>query len=96
MPQAIDEETQLLKALANAKRLRILSFLRQNERCVSEIAEALNLRQSNVSQHLTILDSVGLLQSCRKGKYIYYHLSNQKIGNIPAIINEVLGQYTKI
>jgi ArsR family transcriptional regulator, arsenate/arsenite/antimonite-responsive transcriptional repressor len=62
-------------ALSDGTRLRILGLLRRGERCVCELAEALDLRQSLLSFHLKTLKEAGLVADRREGRWMYYALS---------------------
>jgi DNA-binding transcriptional ArsR family regulator len=63
-----------LKALAAPDRLRILCFLRDGPRNVTEIAEMLGTTLVNVSHHITVLQRVGIVQGQKTGRYVYYSL----------------------
>ena len=54
-------ETDVLTALAEPNRRRIVEFLRDGPRPVGEIAEQLRLRQPQVSKHLKVLSDAGLV-----------------------------------
>ena len=67
--------TNLLKALADPARLRIVSLLHQHEElCVCEIMGALALPQYAVSRNLSILKAAGLVTDWRQGKWMHYSL----------------------
>lgn len=65
---------KLLGALAAPERLRIVGFLRSGEKTVSEIAEELQAPLVNVSHHLTVLRHAQLVETERRGRFIYYSL----------------------
>jgi DNA-binding transcriptional ArsR family regulator len=65
---------QLLKVLANEKRLMILCLLIDGERSVSQLNELLDLSQSALSQHLAVLREQGLVDTRRDAQSIYYSL----------------------
>lgn len=67
----------LLKALANEDRLLILCQLAQGEKNVGELEQSLGIRQPTLSQQLTVLREEKLVNTERKGKYIYYCLASQ-------------------
>ncbi len=67
----------ILKALADEKRMRILYALKGGELCVCQLIALLELAPSTVSKHLTILRSARLVDSRREGKWMYYRLSKQ-------------------
>jgi DNA-binding transcriptional ArsR family regulator len=76
MEAAADGATELLKALANRHRLMIVCQLIDKERSVGELAEALGIRDSTVSQHLALLRKDGLVGSRREGQTIFYSIVN--------------------
>ena len=69
----------LFKALAHPKRLAILETLRDAERCVCEIEEALDLRQAYVSQQLTVLREAGLVCYRKDGWNVYYRIARLEV-----------------
>ena len=81
---------EICKVLSNPTRLEILNLLRDKEMSVTELIEKSKLSQSNISQHLSIMKSKGIVTSDRKGKNIYYKLTNPKIIKAFDIIREIL------
>lgn len=71
--------SQALKVLGEPNRLRILLHLGQECRPVTDIINAMDLPQTNVSFHLRILREGGLVRTERRGSYIYYCLSDPKL-----------------
>ncbi|MCP3920623.1 MAG: metalloregulator ArsR/SmtB family transcription factor [bacterium] len=71
---ALATTSRLLKALGDETRLRILHLLSQNELSVSELMEILNMGQSRISTHLTLLKEMGLVCDRRAGRRSYYDL----------------------
>lgn len=61
------------------ERLAILEMLRNGERCVCEIEDALGHRQAYVSQQLTVLRNAGLVESRRDGWRVFYRLVTPEI-----------------
>ena len=68
------EAAQLLKALANERRLQVLCLLASGERSVGEINELLELSQSALSQHLAVLRDEHLVRTRREAQTIFYSL----------------------
>lgn len=64
--------TRLLKALGDETRLRILSLLSQEELSGTDLMEILNMGQSRISTHLTLLREVGLVVDRRAGRRSFY------------------------
>ena len=68
---------QIFKALSEESRLRILSVLFVGELCVCDIEDVLQLTQSNVSRHLTILKNAGIIKSYKNAQWIYYSIDDE-------------------
>ncbi len=81
---------EMCKVFSNPTRLEILNLLRDKEMSVTELIKKTRLSQANISQHLSIMKSKGIVISDRKGKNIYYKLMNPKIIKAFDIIREVL------
>jgi DNA-binding transcriptional ArsR family regulator len=91
MRERADEASQLLKALGNAQRLRILCLLVGNELTVGQINELLpSLSQSALSQHLARLREEGLVATRREAQSVWYALA---AGPAQAIIATLHGIY---
>ena len=85
----------MCKVFSNSTRLEILNLLRDKEMSVTELIRKTKLSQANISQHLGIMKSKGIVESKRKGKNIYYKLLNPKIIKAFDIIREVLAEKLK-
>ena len=81
---------EICKVFSNPIRLEILNLLRDKKMFVTELIYQTKLSQANISQHLSIMKSKGIVVSERNGKNIYYKLSNPKIIKAFDIIKEVL------
>ncbi len=81
---------EMCKIFSNPTRLEILNLLRNREMSVTALIEKTKLSQSNISQHLSIIKSKGIVTSNRNGKNIYYKLANPKIIKAFDLIREVL------
>jgi DNA-binding transcriptional ArsR family regulator len=66
-----------LKALADENRLRALLACSEQELCVCQITELLQLAPSTVSKHMSILRQADLVDSRKDGRWIYYRLSTE-------------------
>ncbi len=75
MKQDVTAIESVLKALADATRLRLLGLLIGGEVCVCDLHDSLRLPQSKVSRHLAYLRRAGLVETRRKGQWIYYRLA---------------------
>lgn len=93
------ETLQMLKALSDETRIRILNILRDGPLCVCEIEAILNITQSNASRHLNKLTSVNLVTSYKEAKFVYYKLDEDTINQfnfIKAVLNEELDKEKKL
>lgn len=64
----------VMKALRDPNRVKIVKMLQHGELCVCEIQEALGVSQPTVSKHLKILEEAGLLNSRKEGLWVHYRL----------------------
>jgi ArsR family transcriptional regulator len=71
----LTELETLFRALADRTRLRMLGLLGHGEICVCEIHETLRIPQPKASRHLAYLRAAGLVETRRKGLWIYYRLA---------------------
>ena len=84
------EAARLLKLLANEKRLVILCFLATcGEMPVGTLAEALNLSQSALSQHLAKLRRDGLVQFRRESQTLHYRLADPRAVRVLVVLREI-------
>lgn len=65
---------ELLAALAAPERLRIVRFLADGPHNVGEIAAMLGVPPVNVSHHLAVLKTSGLIGGTKKGRFVWYGL----------------------
>ena len=73
---------ELFKVFGDSTRIRILFALFDEERCVSDIANTLQITQSAISHQLKILKQSKLIKSRRDGKQIYYALADDHVRSI--------------
>ncbi len=82
---------QVMKALADETRIRILNLLREGELCVCELEHILDINQSNASRHLNKLTTSKLITFEKRALYVYYKI-NQGILEEYSFIKEMLEQ----
>lgn len=70
---------EFFKALGNQSRLKIIGLLANGERTVGELAAALELSEPTVSQHLSMLKQVGLVEMRPDGNHRRYSFNNQAL-----------------
>ena len=78
------------KTISNPNRQAILDMMRSGEITVTELVNKTGIAQANLSQHLAILRSKGVVNTRRDGNNIYYSISNMKIIQAYDLISEVL------
>lgn len=94
MVKKMPEETELydlaelFKVFGDSTRIRILYVLSENEECVGDIAQILNMTQSAISHQLRILKQNKLVKVRREGKQIYYSLADDHVRVILAMGRE--------
>jgi ArsR family transcriptional regulator len=79
---------QLLKAVADPVRLRLLSLIRtskDHEACVCDLTPAVGLSQPTVSHHLKVLTEAGLLTRERRGTWAWFRLVPGRLDDLAAI-----------
>jgi DNA-binding transcriptional ArsR family regulator len=69
-----DKQAEILRALAHPIRIAILDFLKDGEQCVCDIAKFVGSERSNISKHLSILVSCGVLEFRKEGLKVIYSL----------------------
>ncbi len=69
---------KFLKAMGDESRLKIVRLLLKGEKSVSEIVQSLNMSQPQVSHHLSVLRSAGIIETRREGNRIINFIDPQK------------------
>ncbi|MDR9402281.1 MAG: metalloregulator ArsR/SmtB family transcription factor [Halothece sp. Uz-M2-17] len=75
------------QALSEPIRLQILNLLQEQELCVCELRDQINIAQSKLSFHLKILREAKLARSRQEGRWVYYSI------NLPQLL--ILEEYLK-
>lgn len=88
MEESARRATDLLRSIGSISRLKILCLLLDGEKTVTEICNALRVRQSLVSQHLTRLRLHGLVDAERRGYFVYYSLTSVPAREIIATLHK--------
>lgn len=87
----LQQASELLRAIAHPLRMQILAFIDEKKVInVSKIYNTLKLEQSITSQHLRILRSVGLVDTRRDGKFIYYSVNYNRV----ELVNNAIIDFT--
>jgi DNA-binding transcriptional ArsR family regulator len=77
--QNYEENARILKALAHPTRLQLVEIIREKHPCVKIMEEVLGLAQPNISQHLSLLRNIGIVEAERIGNRVCYRIKNQSV-----------------
>ncbi|WP_371869024.1 ArsR/SmtB family transcription factor [Mycobacterium botniense] len=80
--EILESAGELLRALAAPVRIAIVLQLRESQRCVHELVDALGVPQPLVSQHLKILKAAGVVTGERSGREVLYRLADHHLAHI--------------
>jgi ArsR family transcriptional regulator, zinc-responsive transcriptional repressor len=80
--EILDTAGDILRALAAPVRIAIVLQLRESQRCVHELVDALEVPQPLVSQHLRILKAAGVVAGERSGREVMYRLVDHHLAHI--------------
>jgi ArsR family transcriptional regulator, arsenate/arsenite/antimonite-responsive transcriptional repressor len=86
---AAAEFAQVFKALADPVRLRLVSLIgahQGGEVCVCELTAAFDLTQPTISHHLKVLRDAGIIDSERRGTWVYYRLEPAALERMAALL----------
>lgn len=83
------QSAALLSALANSKRVEIISYLLEGEMSVNDIAERVSLSQSALSQHLAKLRNMDLVQTRRDRQMIFYSCNTPAVRKVYDTLQEL-------
>ncbi len=83
-------QASICQTMANAKRLEIINLLGKGELSVGALAEKMDVKLANLSQHLSVMKSKGILTSRREGVHIYYRVANPKVLKACALMKEIM------
>lgn len=88
--KAIQLKSEILKALAQPTRLKILECLRDGEKCLCEIIPAIKAEQSNISRHISLMQKCNLVATKKDGVKVMVKVRDPGIFEIIDRVNLVL------
>lgn len=80
--EKINKISDFFKILGDLTRAKIIAALDQNEMCVCDIANVLQMTKSSVSHQLAILRKAKLVKYRKEGKTVYYSLSDNHVQEV--------------
>jgi ArsR family transcriptional regulator len=81
----------IARALADPKRLCVVERLAGGERSVSDLSRDIGCQVPNMSQHLSVLRSAGLVLSRRDGSTVFYRLADERVLEAYRLLQQVAG-----
>ncbi len=85
----IEKASGCLKVIAHPARLQIMCVLRQGEQTVQELEYLTGLRQTTLSQHLSLMKSRDVLASRREGNYSFYRIANHRMVELFNLVEDI-------
>ena len=89
----LSQTVEFLKIISEENRLKILCFLRKEEKCVCDIWQYLDLAQNLTSHHLKVLKDFGLVSSRQEGLKVIYSINKKVIKRFSKLLNNYLNSY---
>jgi len=86
----IKKVVDFLKVVSEKNRLQILCLLKEEEKCVCEIWQCLNLPQNLISHHLKVLKNFNLISSKKVGLKVFYRLNKGVVEKYLKLLNKFL------
>ena len=75
-------DINMIKALSDGTRLRIIERLSRRVHCVKALSYYLGVSESAISQHMKILRDAGLVEGVKYGYYTHYRLRRDALGSL--------------
>jgi DNA-binding transcriptional ArsR family regulator len=85
-------QAEFCKGMAHPKRIYILSVLKGGEKTVNELAKLTGIPQANVSQHLSILRKLDIVETRRDGSSVYYSIGDQRVVEACELVRKSIGE----
>ncbi|WP_299649173.1 helix-turn-helix transcriptional regulator [uncultured Tateyamaria sp.] len=82
MNSAADDVCELMTLLSNKSRLMILCLLTEGEKSVGQLAEAVGIRDTAVSQQLAVLRRERIVKPRREGQTMFYRIINPDVAEV--------------
>ena len=88
--EIFERQAVICKAFAHPKRLQLLDLIGGGERAVAELQQELGVSKANMSQHLSVLRSTGVVNTRRIGKQVFCALAIPEVKSACHLLREVL------
>lgn len=94
-PADLSQTVEFLKIISEENRLKVLCLLKEEEKCVCDIGQELDLAQNLTSHHLKVLKDFGLVSSKQEGLKVIYAINKKIIKKYAKLLNSYLNYYGK-
>jgi len=81
--------SEILKSIAHPIRLKILCFLMEGEKTVGEIEKEFGSSISNISQHLTVLRKIHMVNRRKEANFMFYSVKDPKIAELLGTLKQL-------
>src|ERR1700746_3318033 len=88
--EILERQVLICKSFANSTRLHILNLLGKRDWSAAEIQRELGISKANLSQHVMVLKSAGVVVRRREGKQVYFSLAMPEVKQACQLIQHVL------
>lgn len=88
--KVLEMKAEVLKALAQPTRLKILECLRNGEKCICEIVPVINGEQSNISRHISLMQKSHLVTTRKDGVKVMVNVKDPKVFEILDKVSAIL------
>jgi ArsR family transcriptional regulator, virulence genes transcriptional regulator len=90
MKDIYELQADICKIFSNSKRLEVINTLKDQEMSAGELIEKIGLSKANLSQHMGVLKSKGVILTRRDGVNVYYRVANPKFIQACHLMREIL------
>ena len=85
-----EKQAEICKAFANPVRLRIINSVCGGECAASDLQKVLGISKANLSQHIAVLKTAGVIGTRREGKHLFYSLAIPEVKQACDLVRKVL------
>lgn len=85
-----EQTAQVLKAMADANRLKIIDLLSCGSLCACDLLTHFEFTQPTLSHHMKVLQAAGIVTATKRGRWQHYTLSANFVAQFPAFTRELL------
>jgi ArsR family transcriptional regulator len=85
----MDKIVQVMKALGDETRLKILYILSKRKICAKGLAKHLNITEAAVSQHIRVLKDVSIISGEKAGYYVYYNIQKHALQETVVFLEQI-------